>query len=122
MKISIDKASVTLSLLEGAKQMAKSEKQWIDAQVIENASKTVLDYHYLNDGVYMENIVKLPELIVTVNRHCLTVWARECYVEYYRRGKKYIACLCFDLLAAVNGNVDAFIQTFERDDARTIED
>ncbi len=111
MKVRINRSTIVLGDEQEAKEMAAAEGSWIDLDVIKYCVARILTKHYGTD-IYVESIIKAPELTVTMNHYRMTIWAEETYVKYWHDGMK-LATVSFDVLYNYNGNEpEAYLETY----------
>ena len=108
MKIKINKKTIVLEDVQRAREMAASEGSWIDATIIKYCAGEILRKYYGRDE-YVNEVIKLPDLEITMNHYEMTVYATDAYVEYWHDGTK-IAVMSFDVLRTYNGEPEAFLR------------
>lgn len=115
MKISINRDVITLAQKQEALEMSKAESEWIDANALKDmAARIICQYYGKETGEYINEVVQLPRLSVTMNHYRMTIWADDMIVTYYHDGPK-MAILCFDVIWMNQGQKpEAFLQVFDR--------
>ena len=121
MKITIDKASILLCEKDDAIEMARSEAEWIDADVLKYCAREILENYYGN-SVYIETVITLPRLKVCKNHYKLTVYAENMLIKARVAGEDCrIINMGFDVIATYNeGDRGAFIETYKSEGYRVI--
>ena len=114
MKITIAKDAILLSEKAEAMEMAKSEAEWIDADVLKYCAREILENHY-DKTVYISDILKLPRLKICKNHYKMTVYAEDMIVMDHISGEgDFVHNIGFDVIATYNeGERSAFLQTYK---------